>query len=371
MNIVLENINKSPIKLIAEKVLNNLRITTNDALVLYNSSDLLTIGALADHCRKNRTPEEFSNNTYFINNHHINITNICQGDCKFCAYRKNETDIDAYFMSIDDVENYITNKVSNTIKELHIVSAINKKASLEYYCKLFTLCKKLLPDAHIQALTAVEIDYLSTLEKATPEKVLEKLVKSGLGSLPGGGAEIFAEEIRQKVCPNKISGTRWLEIMEIAHKKEIKSNATMLTGIGETYQHRVDHLNKIRNLQDKTSGFMTFIPLFCHYENTELDYAENNTGFDNLKDLAISRIFLDNIPHIKSFWIQLGINLAQISLAFGVDDLDGTVVTEKISKAAGANSKNCMTKEKLIQLIKNANRIPVERDTVYNIIQTY
>lgn len=371
MSIILESIQQSPLKTIGEKVLNNIRITPDDALELYKSSDLLTIAALANFSRMQRAHKGCQNYTYFINNHHINITNICQGDCKFCAYRKNSDEEGAFFLELTDIEKYITENISKSVKELHIVSAINEKASLNYYCELFKLCKKLLPDAHIQALTAVEVDYLSKLENIKPEEVLRKLVKSGLGSLPGGGAEIFSDDIRQKVCPNKISGERWLEIMERAHKQHIKSNATMLTGIGETYQHRVDHLNKIRKLQDKTSGFMTFIPLFCHYKNTQIHYAENNTGYDNLKDLAISRIYLDNIPHIKSFWIQLGIKLAQISLAFGVDDLDGTVVTEKISKAAGANSNNYLTKTELIQLIQNAGRVPVERDTIYNIIQVY
>lgn len=370
MSLIIENALKSPLKQIVNKVLENKRISFNDALALYESTDVLSIGALADYARKNRAKKGQESYTYFINNHHINLTNVCEGSCQFCAYRKNETDPGAFFLTPEQIEEYIKLNVSSNVKELHIVSALNKKADLAYYKSIFNLCKQLLPDTHIQALTAVEIDYLSTLENKQPEEVLQVLVEAGLGSLPGGGAEIFNESVRNKVCPEKISAERWLEIMKIAHNIGINSNATMLTGIGESYHDRVDHLERIRNLQDSTGGFMTFIPLVCHYENTSLEVPVNNTGIDNLKDLAIARIYLDNIPHIKAFWIQLGIKLAQISLAFGVDDMDGTVVKERISRAAGANS-NLVTKELLITLIKNASRVPVERDTLYNIIEIY
>lgn len=367
----METVSKSPLNDIANKVINKKRITFDDALRLYESPDILLIGAIADLARKTRAKKEHMDFAYFIHNHHLNITNICKGNCKFCAYRKEEAAPDAFFLEIKQIEDYLTNNVLPDIKELHIVSAINKKANLKYYIDLFDVCKKILPETHIQGLTAVEIDYLSNLEKTSPEEILTVLTSAGLGSLPGGGAEIFHPTIRSNVCPDKISSDRWLQIMEIAHKLHIKSNATMLTGIGETYFHRVDHMDRIRTLQDNTNGFMTFIPLVCHYENTNLNIPENNTGIDNLKDLAISRIYLDNIPHIKSFWIQLGIKLAQISLAFGVDDLDGTVVKEKISSAAGANSNHQVTRDLLINLIKNASRIPVERDTVYNIIEIF
>lgn len=371
MSLLLDNAAKSPLKDISDKIINNKRIDYDDALRLYKSSDLLTIGALADYARENRADKGKENYAYFINNYHINLTNICEGDCKFCAYKKEADDSEAFFLDINCIKEHLINKVPKTVKELHIVSALNKQANLEYYIKLFNLCKDILPDAHIQALTAVEIDYLSKLENTTPQEIFNKLTSAGLGSLPGGGAEIFNKEIRNTVCPNKISGERWLEIMGIAHKNNIKSNATMLTGINETYEHRIDHLDKIRTLQDKTNGFMTFIPLVCHYKNTELEIPTNNTGYDNLKDLAIARLYLDNVPHIKAFWIQLGLKLSQISLAFGVDDMDGTVVREKISHAAGANTTDLVTIDLLIDIIKNANRTPVERDTVYNIIEIH
>ncbi|MGD9580568.1 MAG: CofH family radical SAM protein [Vampirovibrionia bacterium] len=371
MSLLIDKATQSPIKDIAEKILNNDRISYDDAIRLYNHSDILTIGALADYARTNRAPEESKNYAYFINNYHINITNICEGDCKFCAYKKTEQDPEAYFMELDTIEKHIKDNAPESIKELHIVSALNKKADLNYYAELFKICHKARPEAHIQALTAVEVDYLAKLENKSPEEIFNTLKQAGLGSLPGGGAEIFNHAIRNNVCPNKISGERWLEIMEIGHNLGIKSNATMLTGINETYEHRVEHMDKIRTLQDKTHGFMTFIPLVCHYQNTELEIPQNNTGFDNLKDLAISRIYLDNIPHIKAFWIQLGLKLSQISLAFGVDDMDGTVVREKISRAAGANTTDLVTIDLLIDIIKNANRIPVERNTIYDIIEIY
>ena len=371
MSLIIEKALESPIGNIAQKIINNKRIDFDDALALYDSPDILMIGALADYARKNRAMKSQENYAYFINNHHVNITNVCEGNCAFCAYRKSDDDPDAYLISSEQFEQYLINNVASNVSELHIVSALNKKADLDYYVNLFRLCKKILPETHIQALTAVEIDYLSKIEGETPEKVLQILVESGLGSLPGGGAEIFHKSVRNKVCPDKISADRWLEIMKIAHSNSIKSNATMLTGIGENYFHRVDHINRIRNLQDETGGFMTFIPLVCHYDNTKLEIPQNITGIDNLKDLSISRIYLDNVPHIKAFWIQLGVKLAQISLAFGVDDLDGTVVKEQISRAAGANPANTVTKDLLINFIKSASRIPVERDTIYNIIEIY
>lgn len=371
MSLLLDNAVKSPLKDIANKIINNERIDFEDALRLYNSPDLLTIGALADFARKKRAKKGAEDYVYFINNYHINLTNICEGDCKFCAYKKEADDSEAFFLDINCIKEHLINKVPSTVKELHIVSALNKKADLSYYIELFKACKEILPDAHIQALTAVEVDYLSKLENTTPQEIFKELTLAGLGSLPGGGAEIFNPDIRNTVCPNKISGERWLEIMSIAHSLDIKSNATMLTGINETYEHRIDHLDKIRALQDQTNGFMTFIPLVCHYQNTDLEVPKNNTGYDNLKDLAIARLYLDNVPHIKAFWIQLGLKLSQISMAFGVDDMDGTVVREKISRAAGANTTDLVTIDLLIDIIKNANRTPVERDTVYNIIEIY
>ena len=357
---------------ISEKILNNKRLTKEDGLRLYESFDILSIGALADYARVERLENsEQADYVYWINNHHLNLTNICEGTCKFCAYRRKEGQDGAFLYTLEKALEYLETQVNKNAGEIHIVSALNPYWTLENYKTLLKECKKTLPNTHIQAFTAVEIDYLAKISNITVEKVLQELIDAGLGSLPGGGAEIFAENIRQKICPEKISGDKWLEIMEIAHNLGLKSNATILTGIGETSEDKIDHMLKIREVQDRTGGFMTFIPLFCHYENTEISEMQVQTGFETVKDYAISRLMLDNVPHIKAFWIQIGTKLAQVTLSFGVDDLDGTVMEEKITHFAGAKTGNVMTKDELIHLIKRAGKIPVERDTVYNIVKVY
>lgn len=365
----------NPLAEITKKILNNERLSKEDGMLLYQSFDILSIGALADCARIKRLEEtnnlDKSDFVYWINNHHLNLTNICEGTCKFCAYRRKEGQEGAFLYSVEKAVEYIQTQVNKNASEIHIVSALNPYWNLENCKTLFKECKRILPDTHIQALTAVEVDYLAQLSGISVEETLQELKDAGLGSLPGGGAEIFAENIRKKVCPEKISGEKWLEIMETAHNLGIKSNATMLTGIGETSEDKIDHMIKIREVQDRTSGFMTFIPLFCHYENTEIFEFQNQTGFETIKDYAISRLMLDNVPHIKAFWIQIGTKLAQVTLSFGVDDLDGTVMEEKITHFAGATTGNVMTKDELIHLIKRAGKIPVERDTVYNIVKVY
>ena len=225
------------------------------------------------------------NNVYWINNHHLNLTNICEGSCKFCAYRKKENDPEAFFIDLEDAVEYIERKVSRVVSEIHIVSAINPKCDLEYYVKLFKNIKRTLPKTHIQSLTAVEIEYIAKNSGLTIEKTLKKLIDAGLGSLPGGGAEIFSPAIRERVCPEKISGEKWLEVMRIAHSLGLKSNATMLTGIGEASEDKIDHMIKLRELQDKTNGFMAFIPLICHYDNTELDNFNRQQALIFLKTM--------------------------------------------------------------------------------------
>jgi len=364
-----------PFAEIAKKILNNQRLSKEDGMLLYQSFDILSIGALADYARIKRLKEtnnlDKSDFVYWINNHHLNLTNICEGTCKFCAYRRKEGQEGAFLYSVEKAVEYIQTQVNKNASEIHIVSALNPYWNLENCKTLFKECKRILPDTHIQALTAVEVDYIAKLAGISVEEALKELKDAGLGSLPGGGAEIFAENIRKKVCAEKISGEKWLEIMEMAHNLGIKSNATMLTGIGETSEDKIDHMLKIREVQDRTGGFMTFIPLFCHYENTEIFEFQNQTGFETIKDYAISRLMLDNVPHIKAFWIQIGTKLAQVTLSFGVNDLDGTVMEEKITHFAGATTGNVMTKDELIHLIKRAGKIPVERDTVYNIVKVY
>lgn len=377
MTNLLEEIIKSPSTLseISEKILRNERLTREDGLALYESFDILMIGSLADYARIKRLDEQGQSdkldNVYWINNHHLNLTNICEGSCKFCAYKRKEGQEGSFLYTLEKAVEYLETNVNKNASEIHIVSALNPAWDLESYKILLKECKRILPNTHIQAFTAVEIDYIAKITGISAQEVLTELKNAGLDSLPGGGAEIFAENIRQKVCPEKISGQRWLEIMETAHNHGLKSNATMLTGIGETQEDKIDHMLKIRDVQDRTGSFMTFIPLFCHYENTELSEGAEQTGIEMLKDYAVSRLMLDNVPHIKAFWIQIGEKLAQVSLSFGVDDLDGTVMEEKITHYAGAKTGNAMTKDELIHLIKRAGKVPVERDTVYNIVKVY
>lgn len=358
------------LSIIAEKIENKQRLNKEDGIKLYNSFDILSIGALADFARINRLKNQQEKDyVYWINNHHLNLTNVCEGTCKFCAYRRKEGQEGAFSFSINKAIEYLQTKVSPNAKEIHIVSALNPQFNLEYYKKLLQECKRILPDIHIQAFTAVEIDYIAKISNLTAEEVLKELIEAGLDSLPGGGAEIFAKSIREQVCPDKISGYKWLEIMETAHNLGLKSNVTMLTGIGETTEDKLDHMLAVREVQDKTGGFMTFIPLFCHYENTELTAKNKPTGIEILKDYSISRLMLDNIPHIKAFRIQTGTKLAQISLNFGADDIDGTVMEEKITRMAGSKDRDALMKEEIVHLVKSTGKIPVERDTVYNIIE--
>lgn len=341
--------------------MNKERLTREEGIELYKSNDLLYLGQLANEKNK-------SNNVYWINNHHLNLSNICEGTCKFCAYKRKEGQDGAFIYSLDKAIEYLETKVHKSAKEIHIVSALNPTLNLDYFKILLKECKRILPDTHIQAFTAVEIDYLTKLEGISPQEVLKELIKVGLGSIPGGGAEVFSKKTRDSVCPDKISGERWLEIHEIAHNLGLKSNVTMLTGIGETLEEKIDHMLAVRELQDKTGGFMSFIPLFCHYENTEISPKNKPTGVEVLKEFAIARLMLDNIPHIKAFRIQTGTKLAQISLHFGVDDLDGTVMEEKITRMAGSKDPDALMKEEIEHLIRVTGKVPMERDTVYNLV---
>lgn len=351
---------------IAQKVLEGERLTREEGVRLYNSHDLLQIAYLANVVKERKT----GNYVYFITNRHINPTNVCVNRCKFCAFSRDETDKDAYTMTIEEVVKK-AKESSREVSEIHIVGGLHPHLPFDFYLEMISRVKKALSAVHIQAFTAVEIDYFARISGLTLEEVLCRLREAGLGSLPGGGAEIFSERTRKKAWAKKISGKRWLEIMATAHKLGLKSNATMLYGHIETLEERIDHMLRLRNLQDKTGGFQAFIPLAFHPKNTELSDLSLTSGYDDLKTLAISRLVLDNFNHIKAFWIMIGPKLAQISLACGVDDMDGTVIEEKITHAAGAETEETMEKEALVQLIRDAGRVPVERDTLYDVIKVY
>ena len=350
---------------IAEKVERGLRLSKDDALALMDSNDILTMGQLANKIKERKS----GNYAYFNVNRHINLTNICISRCKFCAFSRDKTDTDAYAMTIDDVLGIARSARDLGITEFHIVSGLHPDLPFDYYLEVISRLKDIMPDVHIQAFTAVEINYFAKISNFSVREVLIRLKEAGLGSLPGGGAEILNHRVREAVCSKKATSGEWLEVMKEAHNLGLKSNATMLYGHIETIKERIDHLLTLRNLQDETGGFQSFIPLPFHPQNTQLPDFKKPTAFENLKMLAVSRMVLDNFPHIKAFWIMLGLKVAQLSLLFGVDDLDGTVVEEKITHAAGAETDQSISRDELLDIISATGRVPVERDTLYNMIK--
>lgn len=362
----------NPLSHYYHKILEGERITREEAVEIYHCNDLLAIGILADTARIARTPKELRDHVYWVHNFHINPTNICEAHCRFCSFKKGPKSPLAYVMSVDDVIEQVNKyPYKESLSEFHIVSGLYREQGLAYYEALFKALKQHFPHVHLKGLTAVELDYLANLEGIPVEEVLKVLADAGLGSLPGGGAEVFADRVRKLVCVDKIPAEEWLRIHGLAHNMGMKSNATLLAGLGETPEERIDHILAIREQQDLTGGFMTFIPLNCYYENNAIDAGNALTGVENLKNFAISRILLDNVPHIKSFWIHIGEKITQTSLSFGVDDIDGTVIQEKIAHAAGTDASQALTQAELVNMIRKAGKIPVERDTVYNIIRVY
>jgi aminodeoxyfutalosine synthase len=359
------------LKKIEKKVLSGKRLTPHDALTLYESDDIFTIGRLAGHVCSSKNGD----NAYFIENHHINPTNICVNRCKFCAFSRSKGYKGAYEMDIKQIIKKLKTQVKygrrtthdarRAFSEVHIVGGLHPDWSFDYYLEMLNTIKTHFPALHIKAFTAVEIDYFSKLSGLSLKNTLLALKEAGLETMPGGGAEILTGRVRNKICPEKINGRRWLKVMETAHSTGIKSNATMLYGHVEKYTHRIDHMLKLRDLQDKTGGFQAFIPLAFHPLNTDIENAQYTSGIDDLKTIAISRLFLDNFPHIKAYWIMLGEKIAQLALMFGADDMDGTIIEEKITNSAGGLSGGAMTKSQLINLIEKAGKIPVERDSYY------
>lgn len=342
------------------------RITEDEALRLFESDDIFSLGELANFVSERKNKKRI----HFIKNMHINPGNICINRCKFCAFSRSRGEEGAYSFTVAEmVEKAMA--VRGRVSEFHIVGGLNPEMDLDFYKELFRAIKEAAPGVYIKALTAVEIDYLSKTSGLSARKVLEELRGSGLDSMPGGGAEIFKGSVRNKLCPEKIPGRRWLQIMETAHKAGIKTTATMLFGHVETLRDRVDHLRRLRDLQDRTGGFLAFIPLPFHPTNTRIEDSHPISGMDIVKTIAVSRLFLDNFDHIKAYWIMTGEKLAQTCLLFGADDLDGTVLEEKITHMAGAESKEYMTVDEIVRAIKAAGKIPVERDTFYKRLKVW
>lgn len=350
-----------------EKVRSGKRLSKEEALSLFELDDIFFLGKLAREVKERKS----SNYAYFNVNRHINLTNVCVSRCRFCAFSKDKGDPGSYTMSIEEVLKSAESARDLGITEFHIVSGLHPDLPFDYYLEVIKRLKEAMPEVHIQAFTAVEIAYFSEISGLPVKEVLLRLKEVGLGSLPGGGAEILDARVREAVCPKKCTAGEWLGVMRTAHSIGLKSNATMLYGHIETLEERIDHLFRLRELQDETGGFQSFVPLPFHPRNTEFEEMRMVTALENLRMLAVSRIVLDNFPHIKAFWIMLGLKVAQLSLHFGVDDLDGTVVEEKITHAAGAETDQAIAKNELVGLICETGRIPVERDTLYNIIRIY
>lgn len=358
-----------PLSSLARKIYANQRLDRADALGLYASDDLVTIAALGDFVRRRKAGKEKADYIYYIHNMHLNPTNFCVETCRFCSYANPQTKEGAYTWSVDQVLEQVAAGAALGITEIHMVGGLNPACNLDYYEEILVAIKNQFPHIHMKAMTAVEIEYLANLEGISYTATLSRLIKAGLDSMPGGGAEIFDEGVRQRMLVKKTPASIWLEIHGIAHELGLKTNATMLTGIGENVENKVDHMLLLREQQDKSGGFMCFIPLKCYYEGTGLaGEVKEPAPADLLKDIAISRLLLDNFPHIKAYWIQLGEKLAQLGLSFGADDLDGTIGEEKITHAAGAKTPLQLAKEKMESLIAETGQTAVERDTIYNII---
>ncbi len=358
------------LKKIAKKVFLKERITVEEGVYLFEHGELGFLGSLANHIRT----ERHGDFTYFNRNFHVEPTNICVFDCKFCSYsRLLKERQEGWELSADDIFSKVKEYDGKPVTEVHIVGGVHPKMGLMYFAELIKRIKNHRPDLHVKAFTAVELEYMCRKAKVTSEEGLRILKEHGQDSLPGGGAEIFDETIRAKICNDKCSSEEWLSIHEAAHKTGMPSNATMLYGHYESYAHRIDHMNRLRELQDKTGGFNTFIPLKFRNGNNQMSDVPEVSTLEDLKTYAVSRIFLDNFNHIKAYWPMIGRNTAQMSLNFGVNDIDGTIDdSTKIYSMAGAEEQNPnLSTEELCKLIENIGRHPIERGTLYNVINDY
>ncbi|ADV45839.1 aminofutalosine synthase MqnE [Nitratifractor salsuginis] len=342
------------------------RLSQEEGEVLYDL-DLLTLGELADGIRR----ERYGKKSYFNINRHINPTNICKDICKFCAYSASRKNPNQYTMSHEEILSIAGEARAKGAKEVHIVSAHNPEAGLDWYLGAFRKIKDAYPDLHVKALTAAEVNFLAESNGLSYDEMIDLMIESGVDSMPGGGAEIFDEEVRDYICKGKVSSDQWLEIHRKWHQRGRESNATMLFGHVEKRSHRIDHMLRLRTLQDETGGFNAFIPLVYQRENNFLRVEEFPTAQEILKTYAIARILLDNIPHIKAYWATSTIGLALLAQEFGADDLDGTIQKESIQSAAGAASAQGMELEEFVALIRNSGFIPVERDSLYNELKVY
>jgi aminodeoxyfutalosine synthase len=356
---------------VREKVEAGERLAFEDGVALLESDDLLALGDLADTARRLRGGTD---EVFFVQNLYVNQTNVCRVKCKFCAFAATEKQPQAYTITAEElVEDVLKQRQLTGFTEIHMVNGENPHVDFDFYRGTIAAVHGVLPDVHLKCYTASEIHHMTTLSGLTHEEVLRELKDAGLGSLPGGGAEVFADRVRRLVAPGKESPEIWFHVHDAAHRLGIPTHCTMLYGHVETYEERVDHFLRLRDQQDKTGGFLAFIPLAFHPENTVFERRgwRHTTGTDDLKMLAVSRLMLDNVPNIKAYWIMMGMPLAAVALHFGANDVQGTVVREEIFHAAGARTETEQKVDELVRFVREAGRIPVQRDTLYNELQRW
>ncbi len=349
---------------VADKVQSGERLSFDDGLALYRSSDVLAVGWLANLVRERMHGDV----TYFNVNRHINPTNVCVASCRLCAFGRKKGDPAGYTMALEEAWETAASGYSEAVTEFHIVGGLHPDLPFEYFLDLVRGLKERFPRVHIKAFTMVEVAFLARRAKLTIAETLDRMREAGVDSMPGGGAEIFAPHVRSVICDHKIDGQEWLDTARLAHTMGFRTNATMLYGHIESDADRVDHMMRLRAVQDETGGFQTFIPLAFHPEHTALDHLPVTTGLTDIRQIAVSRLVLDNFAHIKAYWQMMTPKIAQIALRFGADDLDGTVIEEKIYHDAGATTPQGMTRKELCRLITEAGRVPVERDTLYHAV---
>lgn len=359
-----DHINNKKLRRIAEKVFKEVPVNEKDAIVMLTTNDILDLGAIAHHVRTRR----HKNITYYGVNINLNYTNICELRCPLCAFSRDERDEEAYLLSLVEIEEKIKKAVASGIDEVHIVGGLHPELELDYFEEMLRGIKKIKPDIHIVAFTAVEYDYFAEKNKMPLEEVFKRLIDAGVDALPGGGAEIFSPDVRNIIAPKKISGEKWLKIMRTAHKLGLKTNATMLYNHRENINDIVDHLSQIRKLQDETGGFKTFVPLQFHGKHTNIKAKKLTTGYDDIRIYAASRIFLNNVPHIKALWMYLGEKMAQVLQLFGVDDIGATYQDEKVVHAAGAKTAAFGSEAFLKRLILEAQMKPQRTNASYSSI---
>jgi len=354
------------LKTIAEKVIASERINEEEGLLLYEKAELSLLALLADHVREKKNGKH----AYYIKNIHIEPTNICVYKCRFCSYSRKEGETGSWEMTIEEIIKVVKEALKKNISEIHIVGGVHPERDIYYYAELLNEVRGVAGKAHIKAFTAIELDYMFRKSVKTNREGFEILKEAGLNSIPGGGAEIFSEDIRKQICENKSTGNTWLEIHEAAHQCGIPSNATMLYGHIESYRHRIDHLERLRQLQDRTGMFNAFIPLKYRNKNNELSSLKEVSITEDLRNYALCRIYLDNIKHLKAYWPMIGKGTTQLSLSFGVDDIDGTIEdSTRIYSMAGVEEQNpVLATEEINKMIIDAKRVPAERDSLYNII---